>query len=106
MGAPNRENAHNVCPSMAKLAIIAVGVLTIVAMVASFPLDDDFAAPSEFVAQRIVEDDLSLQPKQVFKDIADALDVTHPKKEILPPLVTMADSQGRPEWMPEHSSHK
>merc|ERR1711907_152592 len=99
MGERQRVSSR-VSLQMAKLAV-AIAIV-IVAMVASFPVDD--FPPLEFVVRRSVEDDVSLQPEQVFKDIATALDVV-PQKEILHPLRKLADTQGRPDWMPGHS-HK
>merc|ERR1712146_545270 len=80
MGERQRVSSR-VSLQMAKLAV-AIAIV-IVAMVASFPVDD--FPPLEFVVRRSVEDDVSLQPEQVFKDIATALDVV-PQKEILHPL--------------------
>merc|ERR1711907_437042 len=99
MGERQRVSSR-VSLQMAKLAV-AIAIV-IVAMVASSPVDD--FPPLEFVVRRSVEDDVSLQPEQVFKDIALSLDVV-PQKEILHPLRKLADTQGRPDWMPGHS-HK
>merc|ERR1711907_332984 len=82
-----RQRVSSRVPQMAKLAV-AIAIV-IVAMVASFPVNDDFAP---------------LEPEQVLKDIALSLDVV-PQKEILHPLRKLADTQGRPDWMPGHS-HK
>merc|ERR1711939_1105141 len=110
--AIRRNKQRCLCVAAMAKRVLAT-VLVLAAVAAAFPKlpmgENVFFSSENIVTEGMPteQDQGDVQVSAFTKDITDALDITRPPEhDLLHPMQSLAEEQGKPEWEPDHHRHR